>query len=421
MGRAVQTKIRADAEDGRHEESIQGQDDRLRLALAAGGIGTWDWDLASGRITWDGRMHELYGLAPGSFSGRHADLLERLHPEDRGVLAEQLMRIGEARSTEAREVEFRILLPDGGERYLADRSEVLLDAEGRIERMIGVTWDITARKQAERALAQAHQQMEAAHARVKQDLEAAARVQQALLPVSPATLDGVSVAWRYEPCEELGGDALNLSVVGGRYLVAYVLDVCGHGVPSSLLAVSVTHRLNRGGGLIEEHSVPRAGGRPQPPATVARHLNRLFPMSDGSGLYFTLLYGVLDGYSGEFRYVSAGNQGPILLRGGRASIHDKPALPIGVVADAEYEEGVLHLEPGDRLYLATDGVSEERNREREPFSRERLCGVLEAQARGTLDASLDAVLQGVADWRCSREASDDVAMVGLELEARGDV
>ncbi len=394
----------------------QWQAERLRLALAAGGIGAWDWDLASGRITWDERMHELYGIPPGRFSGRHADLLERLHPDDRGILAEQLMRIGETRSSEAHEVEFRIRLPDGRERYLADRSEVLLDRDGRIQRMIGVTWDITGRKRAERALARAHRQMEAANTRMKRDLEAAARVQRALLPVAPPEVEGVSAAWRYRPCEELGGDALDIRGIGDRYLVAWVLDVCGHGVPSSLLAVSVTHHLNPGGGLIMEHGGPRAAGRPQAPATVARHLNRLFPMGAGSGLYFTFLYGVLDRLTGVFRFVSAGNQGPVLVRRGQAIVHDLPALPIGMMAEVEYEEGVVQLQTGDHLYLATDGLSEERNPEREPFGRERLGRMLEACAEGDLETGLDAVLQAVDAWRGSSAPGDDVALIGLAWE-----
>ena len=131
-----------------------------------------------------------------------------------------------------------------------------------------------------------------------------------------------------------------------------------------------------------------------------------------------MLYGILDIEQGEFRYVSAGNPGPIrLCGGGDAVIGDAPAVPIGLLPESVYEESVLQLHPGDRLYLSTDGVIEERNAEREMFGGERLCDALRHQHGEPLSESLDAVVEQVIAWRGRSALSDDIAMIGLEWRA----
>ena len=420
------TRLASEAERMHSDAQLVNQarresEDRLKLVLTSGGFGTWDWDLESGRLIWDEHTHDLYGVAPGKFSGSYDDFLMLLHPDDRDVLYQQLTRMGESRETEAHEVEFRIKLPSGRERTLADRSEVFFDNDGRIERMMGVTWDITARKRAEQALIEARDVAEEVNLRMKQDLQAAARVQQALLPEQTPEIDKLQTAWCYRPCEELAGDALNLFHLGSRYLVVYVLDVCGHGVPSSLLAVSVTRNLSLSptdGSVIAKPGRNPGEYEPVAPAEVADRLNRLYPMDSRSRLYFTLLYGILDIEQGEFRYVSAGNPGPIrLCGGGDAVIGDAPAVPIGLLPESVYEESVLQLHPGDRLYLSTDGVIEERNAEREMFGGERLCDALRHQHGEPLSESLDAVVEQVIAWRGRSALSDDIAMIGLEWRA----
>lgn len=405
------------------DQARRESEDRLRLALTSGGFGTWDWDLESGRLIWDEHTHDLYGIAPGKFSGSYDDFLILLHPDDRDVLYQQLTRMGESRDTEAHEVEFRVRLSDGRERTLADRSEVFFDSNGRIERMMGVTWDITSRKRAEKALVEARDIAEDVNLRMKQDLQAAARVQQALLPEQAPDMESLNTAWCYRPCEELAGDALNLFSLGNRYLVLYVLDVCGHGVPSSLLAVSVSRNLSLSlsdGSIIAKPGPNPGEYQPIAPAEVADRLNRLYPMDSRSRLYFTLLYGILDIQLGEFRYVSAGNPGPIRLCGsGGAIIGDAPAVPIGLLPDSEYEESVLQLDSGDRLYLSTDGVIEERNAEREMFGGQRLCTALGKLRTGPLSESLDAIVEQVVAWRGMPALSDDIAMIGLEWRAQG--
>ena len=84
---------------------------------------------------------------------------------------------------------------------------------------------VRARVSTQVALKKAQQALAAAHARMKKDLEAAARIQQSFLPTGDPGIDGVRFAWRYEPCDELAGDTLNIIPLDDKHVAVYVLDV----------------------------------------------------------------------------------------------------------------------------------------------------------------------------------------------------
>ena len=100
----------------------------------------------------------------------------------------------------------------------------------------------------EQSLVRKNRELEEANQRMRLDLEAAARVQQSFLPEAPPDSSGAEIVWRYRPCEELAGDSLNVWAFDDRHIGMYILDVSGHGVSSSLLAVSVARSLRTAGG-----------------------------------------------------------------------------------------------------------------------------------------------------------------------------
>ncbi len=271
----------------------------------------------------------------------------------------------------------------------------------------------------ERSLTQKNRELEEANQRMKRDLEAAARVQQAFLPQAVPQNDAARFTWTYRPCEELAGDYLNVFTIDDRHVGLYVVDVCGHGVSSALLTVTVARNLSPNGSgksmLVEPGSGPDECALTSP-ARVAARLNQLYPMRANAGLYFTFLYGVLDTQSRRFRFVSAGNPGPVVARAdGSVEIHDAPAVPIGLLEESEYEDTVLELQPGDRLYLHSDGVAEERNDQGEMFDRERMTAIIAEQRSQGLEQSVDALVQSVVAWGGGEQLDDDVAIVAAEL------
>ncbi len=269
------------------------------------------------------------------------------------------------------------------------------------------------------SLAARNQQLQAANERMRTDLEAAAKVQQSLLPeVAPAT-QSAEFAWTYRPSEELAGDALNMFKIDDRHIGLYVVDVSGHGVASALLAVSVTRNLSPQPGrvsLITEPSDEPGGYAIVSPSEVASRLNAMYPMDFKARLYFCLVYGVFDTETRQLRFVSAGTPGPIRYRPGEgAKVFDVPATPIGLFQESEYEDTTLELKPGDRIYLHSDGINEARNAAGEDLGRPRMCATLETAAAGSLELSIDALISQAIAWRGSKNLADDVALVAMEI------
>jgi len=130
---------------------------RLDFALTKGGIGTWELDFQSGKLTWDAIMYDLYGLRPGSFGGSYDDWVCMLHPDDRGWAEGAL---ADGLGDQAREkLVFRIVLPTGEIRHIKATATVIHDREGSPVRMIGTNMDVTAEKEAEMEVIRSRERM----------------------------------------------------------------------------------------------------------------------------------------------------------------------------------------------------------------------------------------------------------------------
>jgi PAS domain S-box-containing protein len=135
------------------EEAIAEKEERLRLAQRAAGIGTFDWHIPSGRVTWTEEEERIFGMEPGTFEGRIEGWSRRVLAEDR----EQMEReMGAAMERGEREMDFffRIVRPDGEVRWIEGSAEFFYAEDGTPLRMVGVNVDVTERMrldQAERA------------------------------------------------------------------------------------------------------------------------------------------------------------------------------------------------------------------------------------------------------------------------------
>ncbi len=127
---------------------------RLRLALESARMGIWFWSVEHNSVSWDPNLRALYGLGPRDEVRTYEDFLARVHPDDREFVAETVRRAAEGRGD--LDYEFRIVLPDGRVRWVADRGEVGRDEQGRVLYMTGVCMDVTERRVTEERLRQAH-------------------------------------------------------------------------------------------------------------------------------------------------------------------------------------------------------------------------------------------------------------------------
>ncbi len=296
------------------------------------------------------------------------------------------------------------------------------DDKQRLTHFIGVQSDVTVRRNAEEALRRAKDELEAANRRMKMDLEMAARIQQTLLPPAELKIEGVRIAWAYQPCEELAGDTLNVVPLDGENVGLYVLDVSGHGVGAALLSVT----LNRWLSPLPAQSCLFSRRQDDPlyfeitsPADVAEQLNRQFPMDARAMQYFSLLYGVLGLSSGEFRYVSAGHPPPIIVPRNADPFLGRPGgLPIGLFPGSRYEECLLRLEPGDRIYLYTDGITETVNEDGQELGVKNVMAEISGHRNLPLDRSLAALLDRVRNWHRVPAFSDDISVLCFEYAPR---
>jgi PAS domain S-box-containing protein len=129
------------------QTALRESNERLSLALDAAKLGSWDWNLLSGTVTWSAQHERLFGKAPGSFNVTYQGFLDCIYPSDRESVIEKIERV--RANQEEYSQEFRILLADKSIRWIATKGQFFYDENGRAIRMSGVCMDITASKQLE--------------------------------------------------------------------------------------------------------------------------------------------------------------------------------------------------------------------------------------------------------------------------------
>jgi sigma-B regulation protein RsbU (phosphoserine phosphatase) len=274
----------------------------------------------------------------------------------------------------------------------------------------------------ERRLAERNHDLESANARMSRDLRAAARIQESLLPRGAPDLPGLGFAWAFRPCDELAGDGLSAIKLDDHRAAIYVLDVSGHGVASSLMSVSVGRLLSPPS---DASSILVKGGdgpdrlEPLSPAEVATRLNRMFPFEVSTEQYFTLVYGVLDTSTGDFRYTLAGHPGPVLLTsGGRATVMTGRGYPIGLAdGPRPYNEWCVRLGSGDRVYLYSDGIPEAVGPQGDAFGMDRLIQRVEASRSEPLCSAVNGLVAEIEAWSGESRVRDDVSVLAVEVRA----
>ncbi|MEX1102666.1 MAG: PAS domain-containing protein, partial [Dehalococcoidia bacterium] len=122
---------------------------QLSLALAAANVGSWHWDIATGRVSWSECLERIHGFEPGTFEGTFEAFQREIHQDDVARVEEAIVT---ALETGRLEVEYRAILPDGGLRWLSGRGMVARDADGKATRLVGICMDVTREKRAEQSL-----------------------------------------------------------------------------------------------------------------------------------------------------------------------------------------------------------------------------------------------------------------------------
>ena len=157
LGGELSRRLALALDNARLFEQAQAGEYRLLVALEAGKMGAWEWDIALNRVTWSPTLEDIHGIPRGSFAGTFEGHRDDMHPDDRERVFATLQRT--LRTSEPYYVLYRIIRPDGQVRRLEARANLLHDAEGRPLRLVGVCTDVSERKRAQDDLAESERRL----------------------------------------------------------------------------------------------------------------------------------------------------------------------------------------------------------------------------------------------------------------------
>ena len=277
----------------------------------------------------------------------------------------------------------------------------------------------------EKKLKQLNQDLIDKQKRLDADLAAAAEIQNSLLPHQIDSTAHLSIAWKFEPCEHTGGDIFNMFPLDDNHWALYMLDVSGHGVQAAMITVSVAQFLQPNSGHLLRPELGQSAGSAhiQSPAQVLTALDDEFPFERFNN-FFTITYMIINTRTGDLSYSNAGHPHSILMhRNGHLDFLQKggPAIGMGEFhllsgQTERFEEGRLQLQPGDRLFVYTDGIIEYQNPDGEFFGTERFCEALQTLRDQSINRMIEQSIQSLLNFGNRTKPQDDITLLGLEFK-----
>jgi sigma-B regulation protein RsbU (phosphoserine phosphatase) len=238
--------------------------------------------------------------------------------------------------------------------------------------------------------------------RIDRELEVAATIQREILPRETPSYPGVTLAARNRSTRQVGGDYFDFFSLSGERFAFAVGDVSGKGVPAALLVSTLASAIHLQ--IEQSKTVPELVER------VHRHLMRF----SRARKFSTLFFGLMHTDTGELRYVSAGHNPAILRRaGGVVEELGSTGRPVGMFWESSWTESIVRLEPGDRLCVYTDGITEAQNAGQEDFGLPRLSRILAETAEIPVAHALERILDDVAAFAGETPQYDDQTLLLL--------
>jgi serine phosphatase RsbU (regulator of sigma subunit) len=245
-----------------------------------------------------------------------------------------------------------------------------------------------------------------AHDKASQELAVAGRIQEGLLPKETPYLPGWQLAVRLEPARETSGDFYDFIPLADGRLGIVIADVADKGAGAALyMALSRT--------LIRTF----AAQFPDQPTLTLQNANRRMLEETHTDMFVTVFYAILDPQDGGLVYCNAGHNPPFLLKATNVQGLGRPGLPMGIIDDPDWEQGMAQLEHGDSLVLYTDGVTEAQKTDGTLFGQERLLDAIQAGQRSSAHRGAnaqeieDAVLAAVHDFVGDAPRFDDLTLM----------
>jgi len=256
------------------------------------------------------------------------------------------------------------------------------------------------------------QELRTAYEAVDREMQVVAEIQQSLLPTSLPRIPTLDLAVHYQTSKRAGGDYYDFFPLTENRWGILMADVSGHGTPAAVI-MAVTHS------IAHTHH-----GEPQPPSRLLSFVNdHLFARyTSSNGTFVTAFYGIYDCNTRTLTYASAGHCPPRIRRAGNGmleSMDQSRQLPLGIEPGETYHDVTEHLQPGDSLFIYTDGVTEARDPKGEFYGLEMLDQVLMCNTRSS-DCSakqlLDDALCSIEKFTNGTNATDDRTLLAVRVK-----
>ena len=250
--------------------------------------------------------------------------------------------------------------------------------------------------------ARLYEQVARDEARLERDLQAAKRIQGALIRPVPAEDFGLDMAARYLSAREVCGDLYEFLRYGPQQLGIALADVSGKGTAAALYgAVAI--------GIMRSLAPQKLQ-----PAELLRQMNQLIGERRVEGRFMTACFATWQKGRRKFRVANAGQSQPLLYKDGRCGKIELTGFPLGIFEETNYDEWSVTLDPGDIVIFHSDGIAETMNSEGQFFGTERLRKLVESHHELTATEISDLILREVDWFAQSAPLSDDRTLVVLK-------
>ncbi len=240
--------------------------------------------------------------------------------------------------------------------------------------------------------------------RMEKDLKLASDIQEAMLPRDFVfNRDDFEVYALMDPAKEVGGDFYDFFFIDNDLLALVIADVSGKSVPAAMFMMRAKTAIK---------NFARSGNSP---AELLFKVNNTLCEGNDAEMFVTVWLGIIDLKTGEMHCSNAGHEYPVIMRAGGdyELLKDRHGLALAAMEDARMQEYNLKLNPGDRLFVYTDGVPEAINEAEEAYGTENLTVKLNTMKSASEEETLRAVLQDVQAFAGRAEQFDDITMIGF--------
>ena len=252
---------------------------------------------------------------------------------------------------------------------------------------------------------------------IDRDLVEAKRLQQSLVPDRFRQFHGADVSLMLQPSGHVGGDLVGAFQVNDREIGVYSIDVSGHGITSALMTARLAGYFS--GNSRRQNIAIQTDEWDDPsmrsPAEVVEKLNRLVLDEMETEHYLTILLARVMLDTGQITMCQAGHPHPAVQRAGvMVEFLGAGGMPVGLIPGAAFEEFELQLEPGDRLFLGSDGITECATPEGALLDDDGLRRIMERNAHLPSERFFEALLWDLNKWSDDRDFGDDVSGALIE-------